>query len=757
MKITFLAAEVPLTKTFNLENGEIVKVGHPKIVDYTSYQHDVKSLAQFLAHLTDHSSKGHCLLKGNVTRALTNESRAGTTNPNEPTSWMCLDLDGLVHINTVEQFMASVGLGDVSYIVQYSASMGVLPGKGLSAHVFVQLDREYLPDILKLWLKGKNFNVPGLESNLSLTRTGNALRWALDVTTCQADKLIYIAPPLLGAGVEDKFEGARIQLVEKARSLATLDAALPPEVLRGMEQRKLDALRTAKGLEKKKWDRAKTTHGVTWMPDPDVSAVSGIREERGFVYLNLNDGDSWGYWHPRDNPEFIRNFKGEPVYRTKDLLPDYYAAVQRDRRAELRADDLQYLAFRDFDGSTYYNGTWDEANGKLRLAAAKGEQQIRDYLTEHGQPNPEVIPTWTMVYDPNDPRRVDAEAKWLNTYQPSDYELRYAKEPTKVEALPEVTRKVWLHALGGSEECLEHFCNWVACIIQLKVVTETAWFVQGVQGTGKGVMFNQYLCPMLGPDNVIEKRMEEFESEFNGFLDGKLLVFVDEAQMEESRRAKILENTFKNMITEPRTSVRHMRQMHRMVKSFLNFIIASNKHGIRVDDTDRRYNVAPYQDDPLPKPDDAMMQAIHESVWPTYCYLRTRKADQLLARKALANEAKKKLADLSKNSIQATCDALRTGDLQFFVDQVQTSTDGLHGHEQDAAIQYRDLVTKMAEYKALFREELLMLFTWTVGENVPRGSVKFANMLKQNRLDMKKVRRAEKTNTGVSVAWRTTE
>lgn len=753
MKITFLAAEVPLTKTFNLENGQITKVGHPKIVDYTSIHYEVTDLMDFAERLQHHAPKGHCLLKGNTTRPLTTESRAGTTNPNEPTQWLCLDLDGLKHITSVEQFMHSIGMGDVCYVVQYSASMGVLPDKGLSAHVFVLLDRSHLPDALKLWLKHKNFSVPGLEQGISLSRTGNALRWTLDVTTCQADKLIYIAPPLLGEGVKDSFEGPRIKVVLKDRPRATLTESGNPEVLRGQEQRKMDSLRTVLGLEKKKWDRAQTSHGVTYMPKPDISSLTDVREERGFIYLNLNGGDSWGYWHPKDNPEFIRNFKGEPVYRTKELLPDYYAGLMRDRRAELRTDDLVYLGFRDFDGSTYYNGTWDEANGVLKLAATKGEQQVRDFLTERGQPQPEVLPTWDMTYDPCDPRTVDVQAKWINTYQPSEMERRYAKSPKVVTEIPAVTRTVWLHALGGSEECFAHFVNWCACLLQLKQPLQTAWFMQGVQGTGKGIIFNEYLQPMLGGGNVVEKRMEEFESEFNGFLDGKVLVFVDEAQMEEQRRTKVLENTFKNMITEPRISVRHMRQMHRVVKSYLNFIIASNRHGIRLDDTDRRYNVAPYQESPLPKPDDAMMKSIRDSAWPTYCYLRGLKVNTTDARRALNNDAKRKLADLSRNSIQSACDAIRTGDLEYFEAQVQETTSGLHGREQDAAIDYKNLVRAMGSHQCLAREELLVLFTWTVGENVPRGAVKFSNMLKQNRVELKSVRRGDKTFRGVPVKW----
>jgi len=52
--------------------------------------------------------------------------------------------------------------------------------------------------------------------------------------------------------------------------------------------------------------------------------ITEMKVERGFVYFNLNGGDSWAYYHPENNPDYILNFKGEPAYLTKELLPDYW-------------------------------------------------------------------------------------------------------------------------------------------------------------------------------------------------------------------------------------------------------------------------------------------------------------------------------------------------------------------------------------------------------------------------------------------------
>jgi hypothetical protein len=751
MKLTYLEAEVPLTKTFSLENGEIKKIGHPKMIDCTSHHYEVPDLAAFYERTQHHAALGHCLLKGNSARELKMESRAGTTDANAPTEWVCLDLDGLKHIHTVDEFMDQVGLSDVSYIVQYSSSMGVLPAKGLSAHIFVLLDRPWLPDALKQWLKHKNFAVPGLRSGLGLTRTGNALRWTLDVTTCQNDKLIYIAPPLLEGGVKDSFEGERIRLVAKKHERATLTDAINTEGNRLSEQRALDGLREANGLEKKKWDRSKTTHGVTYMPKPDASTLTGLKEERGFVYLNLNNGDSWGYYHPKDNPEFIKNFKGEPIYRTAELLPEYWQNLQREKRLERRADDRMYLVFRNFEDSTYYNGTYDPTTEELRLAAAKGEQQVRDWLTEHGQPQPEVLETWDMVYAPTSLERVDVAKKWVNTYQPSELERRYRKAPEVVAEIPATWARVFRHALGSDEECFEHFVNWVACTLQFKQRTETAWVMHGVEGTGKGLIFNELLHPALG-SSAFGTRMGAFEGQFNGFLDGKVLVFVDESQMDAHQTAQVLEGDFRNYITEPFTSIRHMRQTAREVPSHLNFVIASNKGAVVLNDTDRRYNVAPYQREKL-KITPEEVQELRDTQWQCYCYLMGLKADPNRARRALDNAAKRSLAAMSRNSVEEACKALVEGDLEFFRGYVATGTTGLSSKEQDLALDYKKLVEEMPQYEKLSRDELFVLLSWVIGGLSP-APAKFTKLLSHNRITLTKVRRDGKQFRGMEVKWK---
>jgi hypothetical protein len=99
-------------------------------------------IEDFYVNLGAHAQNNHCLLKGTLDRALKDESRADHTSSHIPTEWMVLDNDNL-HDLEPQALMDLLDLGDVDYIVQYSSSAGVEPGKR-GYHIFFLLDRPWL-------------------------------------------------------------------------------------------------------------------------------------------------------------------------------------------------------------------------------------------------------------------------------------------------------------------------------------------------------------------------------------------------------------------------------------------------------------------------------------------------------------------------------------------------------------------------------------------------------------------------------------
>ena len=74
-------------------------------------------------------------------------------------------------------FLEDIGLGDTSYILQWSSSMGVEDYKGLRCHIFMLLDAPMNPATLKNWLYSLNLTTRILQIQLELTKTNMALRW----------------------------------------------------------------------------------------------------------------------------------------------------------------------------------------------------------------------------------------------------------------------------------------------------------------------------------------------------------------------------------------------------------------------------------------------------------------------------------------------------------------------------------------------------------------------------------------------------
>lgn len=754
MKAHFLQAEVPLTKTFKLVDGTLEKVGHPRVVEYVSHEEAWATIEDLYALLTKHADLGHCFLKGNLNRQLVNESRAGTTDANAPTRLAVLDLDGVKGVKNVDGLLRMLDAADVDHVVQYSSSMGVVPDRGLSAHVFMLLAREYPPALLKQWLMHLNLTVPVLRNNLGMTRTNNALRWTLDVTTCQNDKLIYIAPPLLGDGVEDGFVGDRIQLVRRKKRSFELPDKLPSaEANKVAAEAALNELREKAGLPRRAKVSYKTSGPIEYMAKPDQAIVTGIKRERGFVYLNINGGDSWGYYHPDTNPEFIHNFKGEPVFRTKDLVPDYWHDVRKTSfEARKVQTGLVYLAFRDFRTAAYWNGTWDPEAKDLRIAEARGKEQLADFLKQHGQPVGDFVEDWDVRFAPNDPEIVNVEAKTVNLFQPSEY---MAAEHEPVKEVPPAIRRLVLHAVGGDEEMLEHMMNTLAVIFQHRCRTETAWVLHGIEGTGKGLFLNKVLRPIF--KYVTSKRMRELDSQFNGYMERCLILWLDEMQLSAlNNAADVVESDIKNYIVEPIISIRRMHMMPYEAPNHMNLIIPGNKDDVMViSPTDRRFNVAPYQATKFETSDEELAQ-VEEELMGFAGYLATRRADRQVARTPRNNAAKQRMAHISLSSVDVVARAVLSGDLQFLWEQrpVGHLTSGNSARDILAGA-YLRLLEEVARggKGVLLREDLHVIMEYAVG-GMPATPHKFSSLLKHHGIILEPTSVGGKSARGIKVAWR---
>lgn len=753
-KITLLQSKIPITKRYELgPKGELIKHSYPFIHDFTSHTRSANNLPEMLKAIQEAANKGWCLLKGNVHRTLVNESRAGSTDRDDSSSWICLDFDGIHGYQNIDEGLVALGCGDVSYILQWSSSMGIENKNGFRCHVFMNLDHPVHPQLLKQWLMDQNLSIDNLNKQLELTKTGNALKWPLDITTCQNDKLLYVAAPTLGKGIKDPFKTGRISLVKKKHQTLKLPGTIPSkEALQQRVDQRINELRVATNLPKRKATKIKFEGAIEYMANPESCTVTEIKHERGFVYFNLNGGDSWGYYHPEDNPTYIFNFKGEPAYRTEDLLPEYWAKQQQ--RVEAYQPDAGgnvYLAFRDFESAQYYNGIYNQNTRLLELNPARSETQLRHFMKQHGQPMGEFVPDWRIGFDPTNADVIDLKARTINTFKLS---VPMSTPPKNQPKPPPTIHKLISHILGMDTPTIDHFYNWLACIVRYMTRTETAWVLQGTQGTGKGLLFHKVLTPLFGQSNVTIKRMDELDDQFNGYIQGKFLFVLDEMQVIKNFMNEHLQAKLKNWIVEPRISVRRMHNEHREIPNYCNLIFNSNKaQPTEVPPNDRRYNVGPYQAKRLAIT-NVEVERLTREVPSFFDYLMTRPADQDKAREPIQNAARAKLMDISRSSVDMVSDAINTGDLPFLWDQLKTHADS-SPQSLFAYQPYSKLIKEIVDTqpKSLSRDELYIIYEWCVG-NMPKSPNRFSSLLKHHEVHLIPVWHGQRTTRGVYISWK---
>ena len=764
MNLTFLSSPVSLTKCYvKIPNGSIEKTSYPNVWQVTSHPETAMDLRDFEKLIIKHGALGNCLLKGNVMRQLTDESRANSTDRNAPTDWLCLDFDGIDPTPTppssapvtVESILMAMGLGNVSYVLQWSASMGI-DNNNIRCHVFVRLAKPMSAPLIKQWLIQMNHEVPILRAHQNLTKTGNALLWGLDITACQSDKLIYIADPVLKNVRNPLGKTPRVSLVTKTHETFDITTRINGvDQNRALTDARVTELRDQNGLPKRKITyKIVGPHEI--MSKPGECIVTEMKVERGFVYFNLNGGDSWGYYHPESNPDFIFSFKGEPTYLTKELLPSYWETLQT-QAYRVTSSGLIHLAFLDVASSNYYRGTYDPTNDVLSINQARTEGMVRQYADANGMRLGANIPEWNMVFDPSDSVRVDFANHTVNTFERTEY----MKAPLKkVLRCPPKILSVISHVLANDQPAIDHFINWLAVLAQTRDRTRTAWVLQGTQGTGKGILFERILAPLFGENQTVIKRSAELNEKWTDFVEGKFIVFIDEIQTSALHDESGAIANLKSLITNPTAMIRVMNRNSYKVRNASCWIFASNKPDpVTIPKNDRRFNVGPRQDIPFPKPTDEWLDSLEDELLNFYHFLMCYAANKELAATPLENDARNTLIALSQTTAESTATALLEGDIQYFIDQLPT--DDKYKLDINALAKvssYRrtlfDVISRTRPNGAcnITRDELFVIFDYTVG-NMNPSPTSFTKYLGHRQIEVQPIFVDMKTVRGISNVW----
>lgn len=739
MFVDFLYANQPITKEYRAEAFGVQEIPYPMVRDFSSDRRVVTSIETFYAEIQRAADQRGALLKGLLDRPLNNESRAGHTSPHSPTQWVCVDFDFSEGFESVDHALGAIdpALSAVSYVFQHSASAGITRPEGLRGHVFFLLDKPVLPSVIKEWAKFKNLTVPGLKDQLSLSANGLSLKYPLDITVNQNDKLLYIAPPVI-QGLKDPLENNRIRLVTKSQATATLNFHVNAAATSALVEEHVAALRKAAGLRKRTM-RTKLINDYEILTNPERALVTGIQEARGFVYLNLNHGDSWGYFFPKDNPEILRNFKDEPFVRLKDIAPDVYAQYARATPTTDSSSATKLpLVFRDRITDSYYTATYDSEQNTIELWAVSNVQKCQHFMAQRGAEAPDLIEDWEIHFNPTNPHIINVDERWVNTFKPTRY---LTENYSPCDTIPPIINKI-LNSLLAEEEAKHHFLNWLAFIFQHRKKTQTAWIFFGTTGTGKGLLFEKVLQPLFGKDYVIPVLTSNLEEQYNGYLEHALINWFDELKLTESAHTDKIMDKLKNMITETSVPIRKMRANPTTRTLYNNVIIATNHNDpIPLESNDRRFNVAPPQRNPLLISQDQIDQ-IEKELDAFAAFLASFAVNKRAVTTPLDNQHRRDLIHHAQNSSHAFFHALKIGNLDYFLQFLDGENKTRQGLPDLAYKEFYSIVHPWSQANApidrIPRDSLNKVYNYLQGKNF--SPAKFTRMLSIHNLEIKPMR-----------------
>jgi len=685
VKLTFLRAsnKRAFSKKITKKGNEFEVDPYPNVREMTSTEVEVSSLSEFKDILASKAAEGHCLLKGGLKKPIVDESRRGLNDPIAPTSFLVIDFDKITGITNPKELLALLGpeFVNTAFIWQPSASAAYKDDGSVSGHLFILLDRPAHPGQIKNWLISLNLSNPLLSQQIQLSSDGRGLRYKLDITTCQNDKLIFIAPPTC-VGFEPRISvdpEHYFQTIPGIQTTVAIDfSRFATATVAEQQKNKITELRRIAGLANTP-TKTKTLYNREVVVNPERAIVTGIKDQGAFVRLNIDNGDSWAYWHPKSNWEVIYSFKDDSAFSAREFVPDYFqdcqerAAQQHEVFHPEEGDGgLRYIAFLDKYSDTYYRGTWSPTTLDLDLYAASAREKVDNFFALHDLPAPEALPEWAYEFRFDDARIVDFDAGFLNRYAPPRVIIDAAiSEDLPPQNVPSTISRVLLHALGGDIECYRHFINWLAAQIQLRVVPRTAWVWQGTTGTGKGILFHQVLTPLFGLKYVGQKRLPDLLNRFNRFNRDHVLVLVDEVDMEQlSHEAAQINSSLKNLVTEPHVEWEEKGKSRRYVPNYCSYIFTSNQPTpLHIEYNDRRFNVAPRQEEKLPRI-PGIQELIAAELPDFAAYLMNYKVDVEQARTPLNNQARDDLKRSGLTSLHEIAAAFREGDFDYFMSHI---------------------------------------------------------------------------------------
>ncbi|MCG5531288.1 hypothetical protein LRD18_10515 [Halorhodospira halochloris] len=331
-----------------------------------------------------------------------------------------------------------------------------------------------------------------------------------------------------------------------------------------------------------------------------------------------------------------------------------------------------YFVLRDRHRDRFYTAAaiGDELQ---ELIPVEDERRLALYAANHGIPMPDPIPDWVVRFEPDADYSVDWANQRLNTFQSTPL-LRNALRAEPQSEIPPLTQRLLTSLTRDDEQVQEHLLDWLAALIQRRTRIGTAWLLHGLPGTGKRLLTDYMLRPLLGTQHVVRCTVSDLAAANPPVAEFEhaLLVVVDPFEPHKTTRADRLMQHMHALIDDPvLTRCGSTPSVGNEQVNHANVILCGDyPEPLSLKPDDRRFHIAPASDIIMQLTEEELEFLIDPVVGelPVFAaHLAHRRYDPQRVARVIKNKSRQQAINLSSEP-DACFAALKAGNLQYFED-----------------------------------------------------------------------------------------
>ncbi|WP_456471448.1 primase-helicase family protein [Caminibacter sp.] len=209
-----------------------------------------------------------------------------------------------------------------------------------------------------------------------------------------------------------------------------------------------------------------------------------------------------------------------------------------------------------------------------------------------------------LVFEPFKSREwVEGGYLCKNLFKPSELWQKAYKNRIEAEKKSELYKDVnfvfkyphisalLLNLLRDDMDRIEYFINWLSTALVTLRKIGTAIVFKGIQGTGKGLLYEQIIQPIIGEKYTYTFSNNDLKSQFNKNLQNKLFVVGNEIKG-DFREGNHIYETLKMWITDKDLRIEAKGKDAFQINNYFNVLVFSNNETpLQIQASDRRYTV----------------------------------------------------------------------------------------------------------------------------------------------------------------------